>query len=213
MTALSSNLKRLMDQQKITVSELARRTDIAQPIVHRLSTGKNVNPKIATISPIARYFTVTISHLLGELPLSVDDRGNQPQECRSWKRVPILSWQEAVAHRLDFFYEQSVSSSHIATDADVGTCSYALSVESCSLEPLFPLGTVLVVDPERTAQDGDFVIVRLGDSQIACLRRIVFDGSEHYYKSLNPAFDQEKVVKKLAGDQVLAVVVQAKRNY
>lgn len=69
MASLSANLKVLMSLSKINASELARRTGIAQPIIHRLSTGQNTNPKLATIKPIARYFSVTVSQLIGEDPL------------------------------------------------------------------------------------------------------------------------------------------------
>lgn len=214
MSLLSSNLKRLMGQQKITVSELARRTEIAQPIIHRLSTGKNTNPKIATISPIARYFTVTISHLIGELPLSVGEQADSvSSNQRAWRRVPALSWHDAVVQRVDAFYNPSSDMTYVSTDADVGEHAYALTVESRSMEPVLPFGTALIVDPDRSVSDGDCVVVRLGDSQTACLRRVVCDGADRYFKSINPEFDENRVTRQGPSDRILAVVVQAKLNF
>lgn len=61
MASFSLNLKTLMSLAQINASELARRTSITQPIIHRLSTGQNTNPKLPTIKPIARYFSVNVS--------------------------------------------------------------------------------------------------------------------------------------------------------
>lgn len=49
MASFSLNLKTLMSLAKINASELARRTSITQPIINRLSTGQNTNPKLATL--------------------------------------------------------------------------------------------------------------------------------------------------------------------
>ena len=51
--SLSSRLKKLLTNANISEAELARRTGIAQPMVNRLATGKNKNPKLETLKPIA----------------------------------------------------------------------------------------------------------------------------------------------------------------
>lgn len=54
----------------IKSAELARRTGIGQPVIHRLMTGVTENPQILTLKPIADYFEVSIEQLLGLVPLS-----------------------------------------------------------------------------------------------------------------------------------------------
>lgn len=65
MDNLASRLTALMQQQKLSSSELARLTGIAQPVIYRLMTGQTENPQILTIKPIADYFTINIDQLMG----------------------------------------------------------------------------------------------------------------------------------------------------
>lgn len=67
---LNHNLKQLMLSRGINGNQLAIKTGIAQPIIHRLLTGQNINPKLKTIRLIACYFNVTVSQLIGEEALS-----------------------------------------------------------------------------------------------------------------------------------------------
>src|SRR3989338_4638201 len=96
MASLSTNLKTLMGLAKINASELARRTGIAQPIIHRLSTGQNTNPKLATIKPIASYFTVTVSQLIGENALPNDPTYAVNMAQSGFNRVPLITWKDAI---------------------------------------------------------------------------------------------------------------------
>ena len=66
MTKLGLNLKNLLNQTKLTESELARRTGVAQQVINRIASGKNTNPKLDTLSQIASYFMVSISQLVGD---------------------------------------------------------------------------------------------------------------------------------------------------
>lgn len=61
-----------MSKEKINCTDLSRRTGIAQPIIHRLSHGQNINPKINTLKPIARYFKVRIDDLIEEQSAAVE---------------------------------------------------------------------------------------------------------------------------------------------
>src|SRR3990167_6888325 len=134
MASLSLNMKTLMSSAQINASELARRTGIAQPIIHRLSTGQNVNPKLATIKPIARYFMVTVSQLIGEesLPAGSND---QPAlrvntEHKGWNQVPLISWEDALIwpERLAE-YKNSSQVEFVPTDANVSSMAYSLRIQ------------------------------------------------------------------------------------
>lgn len=65
MSKLSTNLKELIQKHGITVSELARQSKLHQPVVHRLTHGKTINPRIDTLVPIADYFDITLDELVG----------------------------------------------------------------------------------------------------------------------------------------------------
>jgi len=73
MENLATVLTHLMTANNLSASELARKTGITQPVIHRLMTGATVNPQILTLKPIADYFGVSIDQLLGYVTL--ENRG------------------------------------------------------------------------------------------------------------------------------------------
>lgn len=121
MIGLSLNLKKLMKLREINPSELARQTGVAQPIIHRIASGKNTNPKLETLKPLAAHFRVSLSELIGDAmafddtlarlkdesmeknPNSGKDVLKMRSDCRC--RVPLLSW-EAVSRWLDCAHDE-----------------------------------------------------------------------------------------------------------
>ncbi len=215
MASLSSNLKTLMGLAKINASELARRTGVAQPIIHRLSTGQNTNPKLATVKPISEYFMVTVSQLIGEKTLPSDKSFYRvSSEHRGWNRVPMIEWQDTTEWPASLQrYQDSEDSVYISTDANVSKLAYSLVIKGCAMEPMFPEGTIIVVEPEREPSDRDFVIVHLEGTSDARLKQVLLDGSDIYLKSLNPDLEEVKVNQLRDKDRILAVMVQAKMDY
>lgn len=64
-------LTELLESEGLSEAEFARRTGLAQPMINRLARRLNNNPKVSTLAPIAKYFNVTFSQLLGEDPLPI----------------------------------------------------------------------------------------------------------------------------------------------
>lgn len=215
MASLSENLKILMTLAKINASELARRTGIAQPIIHRLSTGQNVNPKLATIKPVANYFMITISQLVGEDPLPSDQVYIKTSpENRSWTRVPMISWKDAIEWPSAITrYENSVDSVYVSTDAKVSKLAYGLLIKGRSMEPIFPEGTTIIIEPKRKPNDRDFVVVHIAGEEEARLKQVIVDGKDLYLKSLNPELDTMKLMQISSTEQFLGVMAQAKVDF
>ena len=205
---ISLNLKRLMERDGINASELGRNIKLAQPIIHRLLTGKNTNPKLATIRPIADYFNVTISQLIGEDILSLDGDKNAGAE---WKQVPVVAWTDINATLAST--EPVVSAQQVSTDACISEQAYALVIEKSGLDPHFPKGAKVVIEPNRTPSDSDFVVVMTSEGGDAHIRQVVSDGADSYIKSLNPALSKMNMVRLEDAYRMLGVVVQAKLYY
>lgn len=56
----------------ISANELARRTGVPQPTITRILKGESQDPDTATLAPLARYYSITVSQLRGEEPLIRD---------------------------------------------------------------------------------------------------------------------------------------------
>ena len=201
MIGLSLNLKKLMKLRETNPSELARQTGVAQPIIHRIASGKNTNPKLETLKPLAVHFQVSISELIGdEIAFaetlarlrgeSIEQNPNSEKEalktrsdCRC--RVPLLSW-EAVSRWLDWVNDKTGNAIHpsaamplsvfeqpayLLTDRAVSARAYALRLNYDVMVPLLSSGTVLIVEPTRKPVLRDRVIVQIGDDPAACLKQ------------------------------------------
>ncbi len=204
MAELNTTLKALMNEVSITVTELARQTGVGQPVIHRMASGETDNPKVGSLSPIAKFFNVTISELIGDDPLS-DERlaGSYNPYYRSWSKLPLLSWEQAAAlpKRL-----ASEIVSYISTEANVSDNAFAVKMEDHTMAPQFPNGTMMVIEPNLKPQDNDFAAVLVDGDEKIQVKQILFDGKDLYLKSLNNDFDTKRVG---TGYKIIGVVLQA----
>ncbi len=96
----------------------------------------------------------------------------------------------------------------VSTTAPVKDHTYALRVAGDSMEPEFPEGMILIVEPELDPQVGDFIIVRL-DGDVT-FKQLVQDSGEWYLKPLNPRYPIRPLP---VGAIFCGVVREANRRY
>ena len=54
---LLKNLYMFMQRHSVTEAQLARATEIPQPTIHKILSGKTTDPRISTLQSIANYFS------------------------------------------------------------------------------------------------------------------------------------------------------------
>jgi len=206
---LSTILKALMNEVKITVTELARQTGIGQPVIHRMASGETDNPKVGSLSPIAKFFNVNISQLIGDEPLPSDRiSGSHNPYYRSWSKLPLLSWEQAtgwpdrVTHHEVFSY--------VSTESNVTEQAFAVKVEDNTMDPRYPEGTLLIIEPSLQVHDKDFALVHVEGQKKAQFKQVLFDGEDLYLKPINKDFEIKKVDREYS---VLGVMVQSLTEY
>lgn len=209
MNKLPLILRALMKEQDITESELARRTGIGQPVIHRVLTGETDNPKVATLSPIANYFVISISQLIGDEPLPKNRiSGSFKLSSFGWTSLPLLNWEQAI--HWPNKSNELILEEKISTEIHVGENAFALRVKDTTMLPLFPEGTYLIIDPTVKAENKDFVIVQIAGQKQAVFRQLLLDGDNVYIKPVNPDFKMQLLDKK---SKQLGVMVQARMNF
>lgn len=200
-TRIGQILNSLMAEKKIRVAELARRINLPQPTVHRIATGACEHPQLASLKPIANFFSISIDQLKGHELIPWLDRA-----CK----VPLLTWEAVLNWPVN--KNEIRNSELILTDASVGKAAFALKIKDASMDPVFPRNTLLIADPERQAKDRSYVIAKLVNHPEAIFRQLLIDAGNHYLKPLSPDFDQYKMTYLNNNDKILSVVVQAKRD-
>ena len=81
--------------------------------------------------------------------------------------------------------------------ARVGKHAYALRVRGDSMEPKFPEGVTIIVDPDASPVHGSFVVALLTDAEQVTFKQLVIDG-RRYLKPLNPRYPVMEMDNRVA---------------
>ena len=79
--------------------------------------------------------------------------------------------------------------------------TFALRVDGDSMEPGFPHGCIVIVDPEAEAKPNDYVIAMNGDNE-ATFKQLIKDGPDFYLRPRN----QRYPIKPLGPARIIGVV-------
>lgn len=196
-TEMSKNLAKLLKTQAgLTVTKLAQKTGIGQPVIFRIMTGEIKSPKVSTAYEIAKYFGISINQLMGAAPLPKNHN-----EYTGWRSIPLLTLKEALTPAL-----RKNSPKTIYTEMGKSERCFAIIVEGSMMEPRFPNGTTVVIDPDLAPTDNNFVVAHLPGEKQAHFKQLKLDGETKYLRSLDSKFEQIKATKA----EILGVAVQAK---
>jgi len=119
-------------------------------------------------------------------------------------RVPLISFVQAgdFVEVVDNFHPGD-GEDWIDVTCPVNRHTFALRVVGDSMEPQFPAGMVIIVEPDMAAEPGNFVIAKNGDE--ATFKQLIRDGGDWYLKPVNPRYP----IKPLGEARIIGVVRQA----
>ena len=103
-------------------------------------------------------------------------------------KVPLISWVKAgmFCEAIDLL-QPGEAEDWITTTVQPRAYTYALRIRGDSMEPTFPDGAVIVVEPEMEPKHGSYVIAKNGNNE-ATFKQLVQDGGVFYLKPLNPRY-------------------------
>ena len=104
---------------------------------------------------------------------------------RGW--VPLISWVQAGYGVTAVDNLHPGEGERIETTYKARRSTYALRVNGDSMEPKFPQGCIVIVEPEDQPEHGKFVIIRQNGDE-PTLKQYVVDGSVKYLKPLNARY-------------------------
>lgn len=109
------------------------------------------------------------------------------------QRLPVVSWVQA-GEMTEIREMYAIDEWVWAWHSNPSKRAFALRVDGDSMtspyagQLSFPTGTLLIVDPEREALAGDFVIAKDIATQQATFKKLMQDGGRWYLRALNPAY-------------------------
>lgn len=110
------------------------------------------------------------------------------------EEVPLISWVRAGTwSEVEDHSNPGHADEWVMSQAkNISPHTFALRVEGDSMTAQsgisFPDGCVIIVDPERSPQSGDYVVAKDISTQKATFKKLTTDGSRWYLKPLNSAY-------------------------
>jgi len=117
--------------------------------------------------------------------------------------VPLIDWVQAGQWKEMAERDQSLEVERVATTWRTRRYTFALRVQGDSMEPRFPDGCIIIVEPDEDAMIGAFVIARQNGTE-ATFKQLVQDGGKRFLKPLNPRYP----IMELQPDAVICGVVK-----
>lgn len=198
---LIANIQRIMQQKGITEAELVRQTHIPQTTLNKILTGETIDPRISTLQLLASYFDTTVDDLY---------KGNNDlynhKKIVDIQSVPILSWSDCIdgTKYMDSLNHESQINWIVIEQLTKYT--YGL-ISKPSMEPRFPRNTTLIISPETTPTDGDWIVAHYKGTEEATLRELIFNGSNKLLISFNSKTSEDILDENI---KILGVLIQAR---
>lgn len=210
-TTISDNLRCLLKMHdNLSLSDLARATNIPQPTLHHLLDGSTKNPRKVVLEGLANFFEISIPELTGLKPL----RQTLPESIKkslNIASIPLIEWDllntwpktEQAAH----LYGQ------IIIDKDVGVDAFALVSQETTLTPIFPLNSILIFDPEKNLQDRDFILLKLAQNDTVLFNRLFIEKDGFYIKQDLADGNMQLIKIKPEKDKIIGALVEARLQF
>ena len=198
--ALGKQIRRYREHRDWTLERLSSESGVAVGTISALENRDSLRSIYA--AKIAAAFGVSVETLMDADPANqvlVQERPNVTQ-VPAMRLVPILNkvnagmYKEIVeAHPDDIDY--------VPVYMPTKRYTFALRVDGDSMEPGFPHGCIVIVDPEIEAKPNDYVIAMNGDNE-STFKQLIKDGPDFYLRPRNPRYP----IKPLGTASIIGVV-------
>ncbi|OGT38580.1 MAG: transcriptional regulator [Gammaproteobacteria bacterium RIFCSPHIGHO2_12_FULL_37_14] len=208
---ISNTLLRLIKLHgDLSLSDLARETQIPQPTLHHILDGKTKKPRRQALEALANFFSISIPQLIGVAPLSTM-MSETIKNTLKISTVPLIDWSltrnwEREKCNLAKFDE-------IILEKQVDKNAFAIRMKDSTMEPLFHEKSLLIFDPSKKPKERDFVLVYISKNDAIIFNRLFIDGEKFYLKQEKTNGDAELIKINLKIDKIIATLIEARLQF
>ncbi len=200
----------LMDECDIDDAQLSRETGVPASTISRMRINSNANPTASTLRPISKFFSISISQLLGDEPLPKDRLpGTHNPTYYTSARMPVIQWDwimNWIETRGENIKEKLKT--WISTEKEVGPNAFALTIPTDSFGLAFRKGSTIIVDPSQSPKDGDLILIKIENENNILLKQFMVDGREHYIRSVNP--EMKSIIPLTESCKAIGIVIETR---
>jgi SOS-response transcriptional repressor LexA len=172
----------------LSKQQFAEAVGVSRGAVQQWERENGTAPKRKTQPKVAELLGISVGELMSGSNVtsaSADTRG----------MVPLVSEVQAGEYTtIDNFHPGRSGLDLVPVNIDVRRHTFALRVHGDSMVSAshnsFPEGSILIVEPEMEAIEGDYVIAKNAAGQTT-FKQLVKDSGESYLKPLNPSYSTE----------------------
>ncbi|MBY0379499.1 MAG: XRE family transcriptional regulator [Burkholderiales bacterium] len=200
-------IKILLEECNLDEASLSRHVCIPKSTLSRL-INHDANPTLETIKPIAEFFGLTVSQLIGETAIPSD---RLPGTCfpnpYTVSRVPILNFLN-----IDTYLNDTISNFEwVSTEKELTEKSFAIFIENDEFNLFIPKNSLVIININSLPEYGDIVLAKLKKTNTLTLRQFMVDDGDCYFRTLNPNIN--KVSKVSKEDTIYGVIIEHRLNY
>ncbi|MCT9843743.1 XRE family transcriptional regulator [Leclercia adecarboxylata ATCC 23216 = NBRC 102595] len=192
-----ARLLSMRSEQGLTQSELAERVGVAQRTIASYEIGEST-PRLKVLLRLASVLGTSPDWLTDGL--KVEERYEKEERKNSTtSKVPVLTESQIVS-RFELSGTISSYDGFIHTDIPVGSNAFAYALNDDSMlatdggEYSFPMGSMVVFDPDLDIKSGDFVLVILfGEAPQVFFRRFTGGMAVAHFHPLNANYPKDEV--------------------
>lgn len=199
-------LIKLRKLNKLTQEQLAALLDVTQGTITKLENDQ-VDDSI--------YFLRICKLLNCDLEWLQSGKGHPPYTESGIASIPkgyisILSWHDAKEYYLHPLIAQNTETQYVPMVGNGSARCYGLRIKDNSMTTIFPgkrsfiENNVIIVDPEKHAKNGDYIIAFQKDADEVIFKQYIAESKHPYLISLNP---QYPIVKLRETTKICGVVV------
>lgn len=195
---LGKNLDYLLNLHDLDIKNLSIEIGVPPATIARMRK-KDCNPTVSTIEPFLNFFRVDMDTFLYE--------DMSTQEYQNKKTIGNLSYIPVI-ELADIKNEPKKSKivKFIGAAGVNGKNIFGINIATASLAPAFQNNSIIIIDPDLKPKEGDYVLCLLGDDVKPMFRQIFIDGSNYFFKPINPGFGEMKFYEKF---KILGVIIKS----
>ncbi|TLX65093.1 Cro/Cl family transcriptional regulator [Stutzerimonas nosocomialis] len=195
---IGKRLAAKLDELDWSENELARRSGVSQPTIHRIISGESRDPRQRNVEKLAKALGVSAHWLRHgdtgarepagayEVPNAVPG----PEIRSPFREIKIVGTAQMGSE--GYWYALDESDGHVDVPSrDPG--AYALRLKGDSMAPAIRSGWIAVCEPNERLVPGEYVMIRLLDGQCMVKELLYANDVEISVMSVNDAYGRRTI--------------------
>lgn len=181
-------------------------------LLSHAGAGKWINglstPSKTRLKDIANRFNVSYEWLAFGKGQMEHEKAASTTDHTILKKLPILTFNEAAKHEQIL---QNFMGQYINLDVEnISENTFAIYSIGTAMSGRFPEGTLLIVDPDAKASDGDYVLALISKLPEAIFRQLIYGETGKFLYAHDPRYQTHKLS---SADKIIGKVVEARMQF